>query len=326
MPIDYATLAQLARPQMMGNAPIGGGLGAGMMYGQDLARQDEFIRQAASLAELAAQSEGRKAEIEARGHGGKLMEADLATLMSDAKLKAARGGGLDNIINQPNVDRQEQESRMDKANKDLVIALADDNDEKTSKAAYDELSRRGHPAGKLDYDKAKARAKALVYGGREGHRQQMEKEGQKGQNALTVKEAELRGRKEIQATIAANKEKMDALKKQNPTLYSLVERAAEGDAVAMEAVRLIGWTKILPGLQQGANQAEQANAILGPGSGIRMPTPTPVIPAPGQAAAPKSFPEPNQKQIDLLNKDPSLKEQFEKKFGPGSAAKHMKGK
>ena len=86
MPLDYGTLAQLMKPEMMPNAPIGAGGMAGQMYYQDKSRQDEALRQAASLAQLNAQQEAMKAEEFSRAQPGRLANIDTENALAQGKL------------------------------------------------------------------------------------------------------------------------------------------------------------------------------------------------------------------------------------------------
>ncbi len=82
---DYFSLAQLTRPQMMPNAPIGGGAMAGLQFGKDANRQDEFIRQAASLAQLDAMMKAQAAEENMAGAPGRMDDIQTKNALAAGK-------------------------------------------------------------------------------------------------------------------------------------------------------------------------------------------------------------------------------------------------
>jgi hypothetical protein len=86
---DFFDLARLAKPQMMPNAPVGAGFGAGFDYGQQQQRQDGFIKGAAGLAELRAKMEAAKAEEESAGAPGRLADIGLKNKVSQDALDDA---------------------------------------------------------------------------------------------------------------------------------------------------------------------------------------------------------------------------------------------
>lgn len=90
---DYFSLARLEQPQMMPEAPMGAGALAGMMYGQDKARQDQALQGAQSLAQIRAMLEQQAASENMAGATGRMADITRGNAMSIANL-----GNLNNDI------------------------------------------------------------------------------------------------------------------------------------------------------------------------------------------------------------------------------------
>lgn len=89
---SFYDLANMAKPTMMpkANSPV-----SGMMYGQDMGRQDQFLQRAAMAAQLQARMAAMDAEEKSAGHEGRMAETRVksATAMDDeAQLPAILAG------------------------------------------------------------------------------------------------------------------------------------------------------------------------------------------------------------------------------------------
>src|SRR4051812_40664067 len=83
---DYFSLARLEQPEMMPNAPMGAGALAGMMYGQDKARQDNALQGANGLAQIRAMLEQQKAQETMAGAPGRMAGVEFDNTMAQGRL------------------------------------------------------------------------------------------------------------------------------------------------------------------------------------------------------------------------------------------------
>jgi hypothetical protein len=86
---DFFSLAQLEQPTMMPNAPSGGGALAGLMYGQDKARQDRALEGANGLAQLNAMLQQQHASEDMAGAPGRMDTIKRGNLMAAGGLANA---------------------------------------------------------------------------------------------------------------------------------------------------------------------------------------------------------------------------------------------
>lgn len=96
MGFDYGNLAQLTAPRMMGHAPSPM---AGLLYGQDMVRNDQALKQAAGLAQMDAMQKAAAAGEWQRGAPGREALQDVTNSMAVNKR-----ANLGTILNQQDDD------------------------------------------------------------------------------------------------------------------------------------------------------------------------------------------------------------------------------
>lgn len=92
--MDYGQLAQLARPQMMGDAPSPI---HGFMYGQQVGKFNDFLAQAGNQAKLQAMLAEMKANEYMQGAPDRKLESDLSREQNTLKLEDLRKNGRSDI-------------------------------------------------------------------------------------------------------------------------------------------------------------------------------------------------------------------------------------
>lgn len=275
---DYQSLAQIAAPKMMPEAPLGAGAIAGWMYGGDAARQDDLIRKAASLAELDAQLKRQAGAETMAGAPGRMDTIGLGNLEAAAKLNAFKtGGGADLAAGDITKKKVEQEQAIRKALEPWFTALAGE-DEQDAKVAYDKLKDMMPAFGNVPYDKARAQAKAH-YSGQVDSAAQAQKRELKG---LDI-EGKLKGiqmtnetRMAVAKATADAKVEWEKVKGEKGSQWKMLEQLYPGNPAAQ--YQAFVYSKIAPMIQAGVNQTATTAAVLPPG----MPKPNiaPVVPNP----------------------------------------------
>lgn len=131
MGIDYDGLAQIARPQMMPEAPLGAGALAGGRYGRDSARFDSLIDQARGEADMANKVKRQSAAeyLDPTAVDQRKSQRDDAAQSSQLDLKAKK------MKLQQELDKEENKGIMEAAN---IF-----NDTQDITAATDHLRARG---------------------------------------------------------------------------------------------------------------------------------------------------------------------------------------
>ncbi len=290
---DYQSLANIAAPRMMPEAPLGAGAIAGWMYGGDVARQDDLIRKAASLAELDAQLKRQSATETMAGAPGRMDTIGLGNLEASAKLDAFKtGGGADLAAGDITRKKMEQEQGIRKALEPWFTALAGD-DEQDAKVAYDKLKELMPAFGKVSYEKARSQAKAH-YSGQVDSAAQAQKRELKGLDIEgKLKGIQMTNETRLAVAKATNEAKTEweKIKGEKGSQWKMLEELYPGNPAAQYQAFI--YSKIAPILQAGVNQTATTAAILPPG----MPKPNiaPVVPNPtptvGAGKAPAAAPK-----------------------------------
>lgn len=89
MGMNYGTLAQLSRPQMMPAAPDGAGPQAGWMYGMDSARHDQALARAAQMAQMDAAMRAQQAEEFSLAGPGRVANIQAGNILAEGNLQDA---------------------------------------------------------------------------------------------------------------------------------------------------------------------------------------------------------------------------------------------
>jgi hypothetical protein len=113
---DFFSLAQLEQPQMMPSAPSGGGALAGLMYGQDKARQDKALQGATNLAQLNAMLQQQHASEDMAGAPGRMDTIQRGNLMA--------AGGLANAPTDVDTGASKSRAENIKAHLDALTPYA----------------------------------------------------------------------------------------------------------------------------------------------------------------------------------------------------------
>jgi len=162
---DYLSLAQLSRPQMRGNAPIGGGGGAGADYYQQQNQHQQFLAQATQQAQRQAEAQAADAEEKALGAPGRratiksgnaLAEGNLALtpqLLDNQRKKVMGEGGK---LDQEELGRQLKildefaqeyvQAKDEEGKKEVITRMKAAGLEKLGPQSVDEL----YTSGRLD--------------------------------------------------------------------------------------------------------------------------------------------------------------------------------
>ena len=267
---DFSTLAQIARPQMMGNAPSPI---AGMLYGQQMAQQNNFLAQAAEEAKMKAAMEAMKAGEFSLGQPGRLANIDLANETGQAQLEDFRANGREDMM-------RERAIKELKAADGFLNAVAAAKDESEvaeilkNAGQYGNTKVRGKDLSQLDPASAKKLADLYTQGqvNTPAHRQKKEIEETKGEYRLLDRQFKEAGANTRQEKMIFARKELEKAKTKNPNAYSIAMDAANGDPI--KALEFLAFLKVAPVLQSGANTTGQANAILPPDK--QMPTPVPV--------------------------------------------------
>lgn len=267
---DFSTLANIARPQMMGNAqsPI-----AGMFYGQQMGQYNNFLAQAAEEAKIKAAMEAMKAEEFAAGSAGRKAKSALETEVDTAKLEDFRANGREDMMR----ERAMKELKAAEPLLNAIAAAEDDNEVAEilkNAGQYGNTKIRGKDLSTLDPQKAKKLADFYMKGQTQtpAHRQKKELEETKGEYRLLDRQFKEAGANTRQERMIFARTELEKTKAKNPTAYSIAMDAANGDPI--KALEFLAFLKVAPVLQAGANTTGQANAILPPDK--QMPTPVPV--------------------------------------------------
>lgn len=267
---DFSTLAQIARPQMLGTeaTPM-----AGMLYGMDQNRQNNFLAQAAEQAKLKAAMDAMKAEEMSLGRPGRLAGIDLENEMGAAKLEDFRANGREDMM-------RERAMKELKAADGFLNAVAAAKDESEvaeilkNASSYGNTKIRGKDLSQLDPASVKKLADLYTQGqvNTPAHRQKKEIEETKGEYRLLDRQFKEAGANTRQEKMIFARKELEKAKAKNPNAYSIAMDAANGDPI--KALEFLAFLKVAPVLQAGANTTGQANAILP--ADKQMPTPTPV--------------------------------------------------
>jgi len=283
--MDYGTLAQASRPQMMPDAPFGAGAVAGQMYGMDSVRHDNFLAQAANQAKVQAQMDAMKAEELALGQPGRLSELRTKNAMAaDTEADYNAHGKADK-------DQKRMMEQLKQAD-GLLVAISQAKDDNEVASILDNSEYYG--GSKVGNKDLKALPPAVVKKIAEAYNkakpknvefeQKKELEGIKGQNRLTQEAMKQAGAN----TRAAQKEiitrELAKIKTQKPDLFSLLYDKNGGDPEKMFEDLLL--TKTATVIQQGQNQVDQANAVLPPTMQAPAPTIAPALTTKPKAASP----------------------------------------
>lgn len=261
--VDFATLAQLSKPQMMPNAPSPI---AGLMYGQDMARNDQALAGATQQAELNARMEAMKAEEAAMGQPGRLADINLKNASSQDNLDAYSQGGMGRDLAFGGMENKalEQEAQLKKILAPYFNALGG-KDEDKARTAYEELIAKVPKFKNIPFEKMRKTAQAEQYGQTEASPAQINKvnlEEVKGENSYAREYLKQQGANTRQERELIMKREVAKLKAVNPSLHNFIFKETGGDLE--KTFNMLMGLKAAGAIQMGQNIADQANAILPP--------------------------------------------------------------
>lgn len=345
MGVNYGTLAQLTKPQMRGNAPVGDGFGAGADYARDESRHDAMLRQAAMMAqrdaELKAQAAdeygmagpGRLSDIRTKNALAEGQEGMLPNLLSNQRRKIeAEGSKYDQAEFEAQIKKldefaQEWKQAKDPSSKeDIVERMKAAGLSKIGPKTVDEL----HASGKLD-GLMERRFNKLVNS--PAHLQKREIEGDKAAAALKKEQEKIASREKVAKWVQEAKSKANAAKYQkaeNPAYVMFRDVYARAQTIEEKDAVITWWQNESRALEAAkAGRAPQQLDLKPDMSGVEVrppPPPAPAKPPPRMGgdtpgAAPKATPTPahvnGYKQ--MIAKDPSKKAMIDaewtRKFG-----------
>lgn len=225
---DFTTLANIARPQMMGNAPSPI---AGWMYGGDMARHDNLIAQATKQAQQQAMMEAMKAEEASLARPGRLADIERGNAAAQDNLDAYKQFGRDTTMGTAEGKKMSAQEAILGPQTESITALATATTPEEVDSALQLMKAKGHGRiGPINLTEMPANvAKQLaerIYKSKIETPQLAGKkaiEDTKGQYKMLdriYKEQGLNTRQERQ--LAARME-MNKLKQSNPNLFSLLK-------------------------------------------------------------------------------------------------------
>jgi hypothetical protein len=215
----YTSLANIQRPEMMGNAPVGGGASAGLQYAQQLQRQNATMDQASQFAQLQAIMKAKQADEYSAGAPGRM--ADIQVGNAEAQNKQANLpsilGAQSNAFatNLSESKRKKMEAAMDELSP-YANSYVNAKDEDTKQAVIDMMKSDGYtkignksideiPPATLDKFMQMTRQRAV---NSVGQQQKTELETQKEKGAIERVDAIKKADAERFAAQSASKERV----------------------------------------------------------------------------------------------------------------------
>lgn len=345
MGVSYGSLAQLTKPTMRGNAPVGDGFGAGYEYSKDRRRHDGMLEQATMMAQRDAEMKATAADEYAAGGPGRLANIRTGNALAQGNeanlpdLLRGQAGEARSKANKFDKEKLEEElKKLDQYAAEYAQAAPEDKQEIVNRMKADGVKVGKKPIaafeaeGKIEALMARVRKMAV---NTPAHEQKRILEKDKADAALKKEQEKIASKERVAKWVAdakSNAAKGKYQKAEKPEyvmfrdVYNRAQTVEEKDAV------MTWWMNEMRAVEAAKAGAKPSQMDVNPNTGavdVRQPPAVPAAkppPAVGQGAAPaaaKLTVTPTPAHVNgykqMLAKDPSKKAMIDaewtRKFG-----------